>query len=498
MNKIWLIALIGIITLGMVCCSKDDDKETTIYTVTFDADGGIPIPSAQRVEAGSTVTAPAVNPAKSGYIFLFWHLSGATTAYNFQSPVNNDIMLYAKWQEETTAEYWQVTWNLNGGAWPSSDNHVTQVLKGGTLPEPAAPVKTGNTFEGWYKEAALTNKVTFPYDVSNVTANFTLYAKWTTGGGTPEEPAPTTLYIAGAITDTGIRGSCYWKVDLATGNATQTILTIYGEANDIVVSNGDIYVSGRETSTAGNAKGCYWENGEITFLNLEYKTNITTSGIGVSGSDIYLSGTDITYSATPCYWKNGVRTDLPKSERGGATGLFVADGDVYISGYDVDGKEEACYWKNNTRTTLTDGHTPAEAHDIHVSGKDVYTAGRQRNGKWYACYWKGNTQIALTNAQNDAQALGITISNGTVYTAGYESTGTSTVYTACYWENTKQVPLEQGVFARANDIAVSGKNVYVAGSTQNGNNDIACYWINGVKHTLPNGTTALSIALSWE
>ncbi|MCL1901543.1 MAG: InlB B-repeat-containing protein, partial [Firmicutes bacterium] len=66
------------------------------------------------------------------------------------------------------------------------DNHATQVVKGGTLAEPAEPVKAGSEFEGWYKEAALTSKVSFPYDVSAVTANITLYANWEGGtSGTP-------------------------------------------------------------------------------------------------------------------------------------------------------------------------------------------------------------------------------------------------------------------------------------------------------------------------
>lgn len=158
------------------CSDKDDDPE--VYTVSFDADGGSPVPAVQRVEKGSLVIAPSTNPAKTGYVFVFWHLDGTTTAYNFNTPVSKDITLFAKWQKEATAEYWQVTWNLNGGAWPSGDDHATQVVKGGTLAEPAAPTKTGKVFDGWYKEAALTNKINFPYSVSAVTADFTLYAKW--------------------------------------------------------------------------------------------------------------------------------------------------------------------------------------------------------------------------------------------------------------------------------------------------------------------------------
>lgn len=180
--KKYLSILIVAVLAVFASCNDDDDK--TVYTVTFDADGGTPVPSVQRVEAGNTITAPSANPTKAGYSFLFWHLNGTTTAYNFQTPVNGAMTLYAKWQKESAAEYWQVTWNLNGGSWPSDDNHATQVIRGGTLAEPNAPTKAGNTFDGWYKEAGLTSKINFPYDVSGVTSDFTLYAKWT-GGTNP-------------------------------------------------------------------------------------------------------------------------------------------------------------------------------------------------------------------------------------------------------------------------------------------------------------------------
>lgn len=172
--------LMGLFAFTHIGCSSDKDEEIEVYRVTFDTDGGAPVPAIQQVEAGKMVSVPATNPTKAGYVFLFWHLSGATTAYNFQNPVTSDMTLYAKWEDEALTEYWQVTWNLDNGTWPSDDNHATQVVKGGTLAEPKAPVKSGYTFEGWYKEPALTNKVTFPYDVSQVTSDITLYAKWIT------------------------------------------------------------------------------------------------------------------------------------------------------------------------------------------------------------------------------------------------------------------------------------------------------------------------------
>jgi uncharacterized repeat protein (TIGR02543 family) len=156
------------------------EPEKPSYTVTFDAASGTPVPSAQSVEEGGTATQP-VNPAKGGYVFLYWTLKDASTAYSFNTPVTADITLTAKWLEDDgTIEYWNISWNLNGGAWPEGVTPSAKVVKGESLAEPNAPVKEGSTFEGWYKEAALTSKITFP---CTVTADMTLYAKWTAEGG---------------------------------------------------------------------------------------------------------------------------------------------------------------------------------------------------------------------------------------------------------------------------------------------------------------------------
>ncbi|MDR1624089.1 MAG: InlB B-repeat-containing protein [Tannerellaceae bacterium] len=180
-----LFVALLLLTATFASCEKDDGEPDTSYTVTFNPDGGAPTPQPQTVKAGEKAVAPADNPAKKGYVFMFWQLSGSVTAYNFSTPVNSDITLQARWEEETNVAYWQVTWELNGGTWPADDNHATQAAKGGTLAEPAAPTKTGSTFGGWYKEAALNTPINFPYDISGITADLTLYAKWT---GNEEPP----------------------------------------------------------------------------------------------------------------------------------------------------------------------------------------------------------------------------------------------------------------------------------------------------------------------
>lgn len=62
MKKILFIALLGIMAMGLASCGKDEVK--TFYTVTFDADGGTPVPEKQSVEEGKTAVAPSPAPTK--------------------------------------------------------------------------------------------------------------------------------------------------------------------------------------------------------------------------------------------------------------------------------------------------------------------------------------------------------------------------------------------------------------------------------------------------
>lgn len=102
------------------------------------------------------------------------YVNNQAIAYNttlFCAPDNTSA-------EATHYEYMQtkpfvVTFNSNGGSDVDSQN----VVNGGKVTEPDAPTKTGYTFDAWYSDEDLTDAWTFATDT--VTANMTLYAKWT-------------------------------------------------------------------------------------------------------------------------------------------------------------------------------------------------------------------------------------------------------------------------------------------------------------------------------
>ena len=140
---------------------------TEVYTVTFDSYGGTPVPPAQEVEYGLTATKPA-DPTLKGYTFAFWYLGEDeqnATAYDFDTPVTENITLTAKWN----INKYTVTFDSYGG---TPVPPAQEVEYGLTATEPAAPEKTGYTFDGWYLGDE-------KYDFSAaVEQNITLTAKW--------------------------------------------------------------------------------------------------------------------------------------------------------------------------------------------------------------------------------------------------------------------------------------------------------------------------------
>lgn len=65
------------------------------FTVTFNVRIGAGI-QAQEVKIGDTVTKP-VDPTADGYTFLGWYVDGEE--YDFNTPVEGNITITAKWQE---------------------------------------------------------------------------------------------------------------------------------------------------------------------------------------------------------------------------------------------------------------------------------------------------------------------------------------------------------------------------------------------------------------
>ena len=113
---------------------------TEEYTVTFNAYGGFPTPDEQHVKSGEKAVLP-VAPTLKGYTFAFWYLGEDeqnATAYDFNTPVTENITLTAKWN----INKYTVTFNSYGGS--KVDPQVVEY--GLYAQEPEEPTLKGFTF----------------------------------------------------------------------------------------------------------------------------------------------------------------------------------------------------------------------------------------------------------------------------------------------------------------------------------------------------------------
>ncbi len=168
------------------------------YSINYELNGGVieNAPTEYTVESQINL----VDASKNGYTFDGWFIDEelAQKVENFDVTLADDITLYAKY----SIEFYIIDYVLNGGT-------VENARTAYTVEEQVDLVnatKNGYTFDGWYADANLTQKVE-TFDV-NWAKDVTLYAKFTVvnytisynlDGGTAQD-APTTYNVEDQIT----------------------------------------------------------------------------------------------------------------------------------------------------------------------------------------------------------------------------------------------------------------------------------------------------------
>ncbi|MBQ7584370.1 MAG: leucine-rich repeat protein, partial [Lachnospiraceae bacterium] len=134
-----------------------------------------------------------------------------------------------------TLTYHTVSFDMQGGTASWDKKKLTNDASYGVMP---LPERTGYTFDGWYTERTGGKKIT-SYRRVSLDSDQTLYARWTDGGGEPEEPEE----------ETDLTG---WRFDESTGTITYipydwTGGKIPAEINGVAVTAiGDYACSGRK------------------------------------------------------------------------------------------------------------------------------------------------------------------------------------------------------------------------------------------------------------
>jgi len=160
------------------------------YTITYNANGaGVTnMPAGGLTKTyGVTFTLSSTVPLRTGYTFRGWAVSNTSVIADYAAgadyTLNADLILYAVWEVNT----YTVTFHANNGDVydPGTTTAITvanmpasqTVAYGSKAVAPTAPTTAYYVLEGWYTEAACTNK--WDFNVNTMAAsNVDLYAKW--------------------------------------------------------------------------------------------------------------------------------------------------------------------------------------------------------------------------------------------------------------------------------------------------------------------------------
>lgn len=252
----------------------------TNYTITYNANGGSGVPSAQTKWYNEALTLSSTKPTRTGYTFQGWGTSTTDTTADYQPgasyTANAEITLYAIWKVVT----YTVTYNANGGVnAPAAQRKIYGVsLKLSTT----KPTRTNHTFKGWATSA--TGSVVYnPGDSYTTNAIVTLYAVWELNYVLPKIYNTTAEWVS----DQG--DSILVKFDWETTNSNPTATIAFNNASGEAVhtvSFGQLSgKSGRLERTISEA--------ESNSLNIDtsYVVKITLSdGGGDTTSTVTLTG----------------------------------------------------------------------------------------------------------------------------------------------------------------------------------------------------------------
>ncbi len=175
------------------------------YTVSYDANGGSGTAPAKptKYKANAIVTVLSNTFTREGMTFTGWkdgEGNDYTVGSTFTMPAK-DVALFAQWESNSGGggssnggnsgggnsggggdddTYYTLTFRTNGGS-PISSRRVTEYT---TVRLTQRPTKDSYTFEGWYADQALTQKISSVY----MDRDKTVYAKWTQGTTSPLDP----------------------------------------------------------------------------------------------------------------------------------------------------------------------------------------------------------------------------------------------------------------------------------------------------------------------
>ncbi len=410
------------------------------YTVTFDKQNGTGGSTSAAATFNSAMPAITV-PIRTGYTFggyytakngggTQYYTSSGSSAKNWNIAANTT--LYAKW----TAKTYTVTFDKQNGTGGSTSAAATF---NSAMPAITVPIRTGYTFGGYY--TAKNGGGTQYYTSSgasarnwNITANTTLYAKWTANSYTiiynSNKPRGASSEI------TGLTASSTHTYDVA-GTLTANGYSLVGRTFKgwSTSANGSVLYGDEDTvkNLTSTANGTY--NLYAVWQANKYTVTFGTAG----GSNV--SPVEATFdSGLPTvglpvragYVFGGFYT----AKNGGGTQYYKADGTAEMDKYTVDGNLTLfAKWTPVSYTiAFYDGDTFIKKTENVVYGAEITLPSAKALG-----LTRKNYNFVGWNLYSD-QTWAMYKAD-TVYTGGFAEENGKTVILRAAWEEKNVYPI---------------------------------------------------------
>ena len=386
-----------------------------------------------KIGSDGTVTLPLTD--NGAYVYYVCTVTNTNSAVNGTTTASRQTAVFSSQMENFT-----VTFNLN---YDGSTKTTQDVASGSAVEKPQPPTRDGYIFGGWYTDTDCTNEYDFAI---GVTADITLYAKWT------EETASDTVYTdfatlknaIGAVA-AGSSGTFYVSGDIESTSTTITVkgnitvvaqekctitrlLTATGIALFTVENGATLKLGGSESASLtldGNKANCDATYPLIESAgNLEIAENCTLQNNNNTGKS-KLGGAIYEYCTSgeiPTLTISGGRITGNSSSKGGGA-IYILGGSSLTVNYVFSGgtissnsttaNGGALYVKNASGTlsgTVFDSNTSTLSSVTSSSGGG-------------AIYLTGSTTMtitggSITNNTTNAAGGGIYVNTGTLAITG--------------------------------------------------------------------------------
>ncbi len=318
-------------------------------------------------------------------------------------------------------ETYKVTFDLNGkeGTAPATKGAV----EGGKITAPTdVPVVTGYSLEGWYKEAGCINKWDFENDT--VTADITLYAKWTPISYTvkydPNKPAAAKGDVSGTTADST---HTYDETKALTANGYSLEGYMFSGWNTNADGSGDAYADRATVKNLAGTEGtivtlyAQWKEYSHSALDPVPDINDSTTELWlVKGQKFTLDNWSLDESDKDKLKAYKKLISISKKGKVNAK----KPGTAVIVKKDVSGNIVQSISVNITKPELTNKKLKLEAG---VAGKDSGSVALKNADNIDVYYYSAAPDVALVNPDGSVTAVAkgsakiVAYANGTAYTA---------------------------------------------------------------------------------